>query len=75
MQGESIPYREIPIPIARQTRTRHVPDFDRLVITAEGSGPLLLDFVSLFPEENGVAGSKTPFRQDILALLKDLKPG
>ena len=30
--------------------------------------------VSLFPAENGVLGSISPFRQDLLALLKGLHP-
>ncbi len=35
---------------------------------------MLLDMVSLFPEENGVEGSVSPFRSDILSLIKGLKP-
>ncbi len=38
------------------------------------SGAVLLDMVSLFPEENGVEGSVSPFRSDILSLIKGLKP-
>ena len=37
-------------------------------------GAVLLDMVSLFPAENGVEGSVSPFRSDILSLLKGLKP-
>ena len=46
----------------------------RLAIRIQGRGPIFVDFVSLFPEVNGPAGSKTPFRQDLLQLLKDLHP-
>jgi hypothetical protein len=35
---------------------------------------LLLDVVSLFPEENGPEGSVSPFRKDLLELLKGLNP-
>ena len=37
-------------------------------------GAVLLGMVSLFPAENGVEGSVSPFRSDILSLLKDLQP-
>ncbi len=33
---------------------------------------MLLDMVSLFPAENGAEGRASPFRADILALLKGL---
>ena len=46
----------------------------RLAIRIQGRGPIFVDFVSLFPEENGPAGSTSPFRQDLLQLLKDLHP-
>lgn len=39
-----------------------------------GSGVLLLDVVSLFPGENGVEGSVSPFRRDLLELIKGLRP-
>lgn len=39
-----------------------------------GSGVLLLDVVSLFPDENGPEGSVTPFRNDLLQLIKGLRP-
>eukprot|EP00884_Botryococcus_braunii_P004902 jgi/Botrbrau1/14412/Bobra.0014s0059.1 len=35
---------------------------------------LLLDVVSLFPQENGREGSVSPFRKDLLDLLKGLNP-
>ena len=37
-------------------------------------GAVLLGMVSLFPAENGVEGSVSPFRSDILSLLKGLQP-
>lgn len=37
-------------------------------------GAVLLDMVSLFPAENGVEGSISPFRSDILSLIRGLKP-
>ena len=45
-----------------------------LSITATGN-EVALDMVSLFPEANGLGGETTPFRQDLLGLLKDLQPG
>ena len=35
---------------------------------------MLLDMVSLFPEHNGPEGSISPFRADLLSLLKGLQP-
>ena len=46
-----------------------------LAISATGCTSLALDVVSLFPEANGPKGAVTPFRQDLLQLLKDLRPG
>ena len=37
-------------------------------------GAVLLDMVSLFPAENGVEGSISPFRSDILSLIRGLQP-
>ena len=37
-------------------------------------GDVLLDMVSLFPAENGAEGATSPFRADLLALLKGLHP-
>ena len=37
-------------------------------------GEVLLDMVSLFPEQNGPEGSISPFRADLLSLLKGLRP-
>ena len=37
-------------------------------------GAVLVDMVSLFPAQNGAEGSVSPFRSDILSLLKGLKP-
>lgn len=34
----------------------------------------MVDFVSLFPEENGPVGSISPFRSDLLDLLKAINP-
>lgn len=45
-----------------------------LAITTPGPA-LEVDVVSLFPQANGVHGSTSPFRTDLLQLLKDLKPG
>ena len=40
----------------------------------EQDGEVLLDMVSLFPEENGPEGVISPFREDLLSLLKGLRP-
>lgn len=40
----------------------------------EQEGEVLLDMVSLFPERNGPEGSASPFRADLLSLLKGLRP-
>jgi hypothetical protein len=45
----------------------------RLAVRGEG-GPFLLDVVSLFPGENGREGRTSPFRNDLLSLLKGLRP-
>lgn len=37
-------------------------------------GAVLLDMLSLFPAENGVEGSISPFRSDILSLIRGLQP-
>ena len=37
-------------------------------------GDVLLDMVSLFPAANGVEGTTSPFRANLLALLKGLHP-
>ena len=44
-------------------------------ISATGCSSLALDMVSLFPQANGLRGESSPFRQDLLQLLRDLKPG
>lgn len=45
----------------------------RLTVRGKG-GPFLLDVLSLFPEENGREGKISPFRNDLLSLLKGLRP-
>lgn len=37
-------------------------------------GEVLVNMVSLFPAENGVEGSVSPFRTDLLDLMKGLQP-
>ena len=45
-----------------------------LVIQAPANCSLDVDLVSLFPGENGLLGAKTPFRADLLELMKGLHP-
>ena len=46
-----------------------------LAIHIKKCSGLAVDVVSLFPQANGLEGSVSPFRQDLLQMLKDLKPG
>ena len=46
----------------------------RLSIDVVQGGEVLVNMVSLFPAENGVEGSVSPFRTDLLDLLKGLQP-
>ncbi|KAK9787249.1 hypothetical protein WJX73_009553 [Symbiochloris irregularis] len=46
-----------------------------LAIRVEKCSGLAADVVSLFPQANGLEGAVSPFRQDLLQMLKDLKPG
>ncbi|EIE21944.1 glycoside hydrolase [Coccomyxa subellipsoidea C-169] len=58
----------------RATLTAEATDSNaRLALRLEG-GEVLVNMVSLFPAENGVEGSISPFRSDLLTLLKGLQP-
>ena len=45
-----------------------------LAISVSQCIAVAIDVVSLFPGVNGMRGSASPFRRDILQMLKDLKP-
>ena len=46
----------------------------RLAITVAKNQAVLMDVVSLFPEENGYYGSTSLWRKDLFQHLLDLKP-
>jgi len=66
IDGIAAAYTKLPFALTVAT-----PDSDaRFFIEAEGKGTLVLDFVSLFPDDTcGV------FRRDLLDMLKGMKPG
>ncbi|CAL8471543.1 g11085 [Coccomyxa elongata] len=58
----------------RATLTANTTDPNaRLALRLKG-GEVLVNMVSLFPAENGVEGSVSPFRSDLLDLMKGLQP-
>ena len=46
----------------------------RLAVTAAPGTSILLDQVSLWPSQNGPEGSISPFRPDLIQMVKDLNP-
>ena len=57
--------------------TQAEDDSGRLAISFHGPGGLLVDVVSVMPEDNALKGGAMnpwPFREDLMQRMRDLKP-